>query len=131
MTLIADTRLLLAYTFPTSDEERELIRQLLQHSLRDHLVIPSIVFTEYMKNAGKVIGKEAASARLLNLKEKGADVQDINESIAFRAGELLLRDQKRSIGDALIAATALELHATHVLTDDPHFREFGLKTKWI
>lgn len=131
MTSIADTRLLLVHTFPASDEERNLIKQLMQRSLRERLVIPSIVLAEYIKSAGKEIGKQAASTRVLNMKENGAEVYNIRESTALLAGELLLKDQKRSVGDALIAATALELHASHVVTDDPHFREFGLRTKWI
>lgn len=131
MTVIADTRLLMVYTFPASAEERDLIRQLMRQSLREHLVIPSVVLTEYIKNAGREIGKQAAETRVFSLKESGAEVYDIHESTALLAGELLLKDQKRSVGDALIAATALELHASHVISDDPHFHEFGLKTKWI
>jgi predicted nucleic acid-binding protein len=43
----------------------------------------------------------------------------------------LLKKEKRSIGDSLIAATAIHLHASHVVSDDPHFQEFGVKTKWM
>lgn len=99
--------------------------------LREHLVIPAVVVTEYFKTVGKEIGKQAVSTQLSLLKDHDVIISDINEDIALLAGELLLRDEKRSIGDALIAATALYSHASHVISDDPHFHEFGLKTKWI
>jgi predicted nucleic acid-binding protein len=130
MTLVADTRFLLVYTFPTDQQERERIRELMHRSLREHLVIPSVVITEYFKTAGRKIGKQGVSTRISVLKENGADISGVDESIAFLAGEILLKDERRSIGDALIAATAMILHASHVVSDDPHFHEFGLKTKW-
>ena len=130
MTVVADTRFLLVHTFPTDEKERDDIRELMYRSLREGLVIPSVVLTEYLKTAGKKIGKQGAMARILNLKENGAEISDLDENIALRAGELLLKDEERSIGDAVIAATALDLHVSHIITDDPHFLEFGLKTKW-
>ena len=131
MTLVADTRFLLVYTFPADQAERERIRELMRHSLREHLVIPSVVITEYFKTAGKIIGKQGVSTQISVLKESGADIFAIDEITALLAGEMLLKNEKRSIGDTLIAATALILHASHVVTDDPHFGEFDLKTKWI
>lgn len=86
---------------------------------------------EYFKTAGRKIGKHGVSTQLSVLKENGAVVSIIDEDAAFLAGEMLLKDEKRSIGDSLIAATALMLRASHVVTDDPHFQEFGIKTKWI
>jgi predicted nucleic acid-binding protein len=99
-------------------------------SLRDHLVVPSIVVTEYIKIAGKIIGKQAALNQISIMKESGAEVVSLDEQIAVLGGELALRDEKKSIGDTLIAATAISMHASHVVSDDPHFRDFGLKTKW-
>jgi predicted nucleic acid-binding protein len=131
MTLVADTRFLLVYTFPSDEDQRDRIKVLMRSSLREHLVIPSVTITEYFKTAGKMIGKQAVANQISILKGYGAVVSNIGEATALRAGELLLKDEKRSIGDALIAATALELHASHVLSDDPHFSEFGVKTRWI
>ena len=62
---------------------------------------------------------------------KGARIFAVDESTALLAGEMLLKDEKRSIGDALIAATALILNASYVVTDDPRFHEFDLKTRWV
>jgi predicted nucleic acid-binding protein len=131
MTLVADTRFLLFYTFPADSRERDLMRQLMQRSLRERLVIPSVVITEYFKSAGKKIGIAGISTQISVLKGNGATVFDIDEATASRAGELLLENEQRSIGDSLIAATALELRASHVVSDDPHFHAFGLKTRWI
>jgi predicted nucleic acid-binding protein len=131
MTLVADTRLLLVHTFPADENERDKVRELMRHSLRERLIIPAVVLTEYFKTAGKNIGKQAASTQISLLKENGGIISDVNEDVALLAGELLLKDEKRSVGDALIAATALHLRSSHVVTDDSHFHEFGLKTKWI
>ena len=131
MTLVADTRFLLVYSFPADQDERENIRDLMRKSLRDRLVIPAVVITEYFKTAGEKIGKQGVMNQISLLKDNGANIFAIDESTASLAGELLLKDMKRSMGDALIAATATILHASHVVSDDPHFHEFNLKTKWI
>ncbi|HYB02995.1 MAG TPA: PIN domain-containing protein, partial [Nitrososphaerales archaeon] len=130
MTLVADTRFLLVHTFPADEEERSRIRDLMRSSLRQHLAIPSVAVTEYFKTAGKKIGKQGVTNQISVLKENGAVVSNVDEVTALLAGELLLKDEKRSIGDSLIAATAIVLRASHVLSDDPHFHEFGLKTRW-
>ncbi|HYB04338.1 MAG TPA: PIN domain-containing protein [Nitrososphaerales archaeon] len=131
MTLVADTRFLLVHTFPADEAERSSIRDLMRSSLRQRLAIPSVAVTEYFKTAGKRIGKQGVANQISILKENGAVVYSIDEIAALLAGEFLLRDEKRSIGDSLIAATAVVLHASHILSDDPHFQEFGLKTRWI
>jgi predicted nucleic acid-binding protein len=131
MTDVADTRFLIVHTFPADAGERDRISDLMHQSLREGLVIPSVVITEYFRTAGKKIGKQSVSTQISILKENGAEISDLDENIASLAGELSLKNEKRSIGDTLIAATALALHASHIVTDDPHFREFDLKTKWI
>jgi predicted nucleic acid-binding protein len=131
MTHVADTRFLLVHTFPADESERDRIRELMHRSLREGLVIPSVVVTEYFRTAGRKIGKQGVSTQISVLKENGAEIFDIDEDTAFLAGELALKNERRSIGDTLIAATALVTKASHVVTDDPHFHEFGLRTKWI
>ena len=131
MTDVADTRFLLVYTFPADEEERNRIRELMHRSLREHLVIPSVVVTEYFRTAGRKVGKQSVSTQISLLKENGAEISDLDETTAFLAGELSLKNERRSIGDTMIAATALVIRASHIITDDPHFREFGLRTKWI
>ena len=131
MTDVADTRFLLVHTFPADEAERDRIRELMHRSLREHLVIPSVVVTEYFRTAGRRVGKQGVLTQISLLKENGAEISDLDEDTAFLAGELSLKNERRSIGDTLIAARALIIHASYVITDDTHFREFGLRTKWI
>ena len=131
MTVVADTRFLIVFSFPSTEGERDRVRELMYRSLRDRLVIPSVVITEYIKTAGSGMGKESAVARIAGLKESGAEVAVLDEKTAMRAGALLLEHADKPIGDALIAATALIRRASHVITDDPHFQQFGLKTRWV
>ena len=130
MTAVADTRLLLVFAFPSTERERERIREVMHESLREPLIIPAVVVTEYVKAAGKRIGKEAAIAKIAGLKESGAEITTFDERTAVRAGELLLAFGDKPIGDAIIAATTLIRKARHVISDDPHFKELGLRTRW-
>lgn len=131
MTLVADTRFLLVHTFPADEEERDRVRELMHRSLREHLVIPSVVVTEYFKTGGRKIGKQGVSTQISVLKENRAEIFDPDESTALLAGELALKNEKRSMGDILIAATALAIHASHIISDDLYYHELGLKTKWL
>jgi len=131
MTHVADTRFLLVHAFPADKDERQRVRDLMRRALRERLVIPSVVVTEFFKTAGRRIGKQGVSTQISVLKENGAEVSDLDEGTAILAGELSLKNEKRSIGDTIIAATALTIQASHIVTDDLHFHEFGLKTKWI
>jgi len=131
LTHVADTRFLLVHTFPADADERDRVGELMHRTLREHLVIPSVVVTEYFRTAGRKIGKGGVSTQISVLKDSGAEISDLDEATAVLAGELSLKNERRSIGDTLIAATALIIKASHVITDDPHFHEFGLKTKWI
>jgi predicted nucleic acid-binding protein len=131
MTVVADTRFLLVHTFPSSDRERDDIRELMNISLRERLVIPSVVLTEFFKTAGRRIGRQGVEARLSAIKDSGAEIFPLDEERALLAGRLLLKNEKRSIGDSLIAATAIDLRASHVISDDPHFLDFGIKIRWF
>jgi hypothetical protein len=75
----------------------------MRSSLRQHLATPSIAVTKYGKATGRRIGKQGAANRIAILKENRAIVSIIDESTAIVAGELLLKDEKRSTGDSLIA----------------------------
>jgi len=77
------------------------------------------------------IGEEAAKNRLRNTKEKGMQTIDLDETHALLAGELLLAHRNVPITDALIAAYVKVGDAQYVLTDDPHYKILGTKTKWI
>jgi predicted nucleic acid-binding protein len=54
----------------------------------------------------------------------------VTERIAYIARELAQPHPKIPIGDAVIAATAQDA-AAHVVTDNPHYTELGVRTRWF
>ena len=103
----------------------------MDESLRRGLLMPSIVVTEFIKLAGKRLGEEAALIFLKELTTRGATIVAIDEKIALEAGKLSLRQWDVPIADSLIGATTLVHRAEHVVSDDQHFKQIKLKTKWL
>ena len=131
MTGIADTRIMLTLEFPPTENTSEKIEEFVKREIAKQLIAPSIVLTEFVKYAGLRIGEDAAKNRLRLLEEKGLRILPITEKIALAAGSLLLTNRNAPIADALIASFVKEGVAEYVVTDDPHFKAFGIKTKWI
>ncbi len=131
MTFVCDTRLLIAFEFPPSEDMRQKITKLMQQSLANRLLIPSVVLTEYIKIAGRKIGIEAAVTHINKLDDRGAIVTEINREVALEAGKLSVKHSDVPIVDALLAAFATVHSAKYILTDDPHLEKLGSKTKWI
>lgn len=131
MTAVADTRFLIVHTFPSTEVERDSIRGLMHRCLRERLIIPTVVLTEYLRIAGKKIGRQRATARILQLRESGAEFIPLDEKTAFLAGNMLLENREKPIGDAIIAATLVGKGASYVISDDPDFEDFGVTTRWI
>jgi len=131
LTVVADTRLLLAFKFPPTKETKQRIVSLMEESLRRGLLVPSIVATEFIKLAGKRLGEEAALIFLKELTTRRATIIAIDEKVAIEAGKLALRHWNVSIADVLISATMIVHHAEHIVSDDPHFKDMRLRTKWL
>lgn len=131
LTVVADTRLLLAFKFPPTKETKQRIVSLMEESLRRGLLVPSIVVTEFIKLAGKRLGEEAALIFLKELTIRRATIIAIDEKVAIEAGKLALRHWDVPIADILIGATTLVHHAEHIVSDDQHFKQMKLKTKWF
>ncbi len=129
--VIADTRFLIVHTLPSTELEREKIDELMHLHLREGLLIPTVVVVEYLKVAGRKLGKQAAILRIQKLKNDGAEFISLDEKIAFTAGELLLKEPEKPIGDVIIAATSLNAKARFLISDDPEFEQLWVKTKWI
>jgi hypothetical protein len=55
----------------------------------------------------------------------------LDEKEALAAGSLLLSHQNVPIADALIASFVRTGVAEYVVTDDPHYRTLGVRTKWL
>ncbi len=95
------------------------------------LLAPSIVLTEFLKIAGTRRGESIARLRLNLLKERGTRLLPLNEEMAAPAGSLLLAQQNVPIADALIASPVQTGEADYVVTDDPHYKILGVRTKSI
>jgi hypothetical protein len=131
LTSIADTRLLLTLEFPPTPQAKAKTKDFFEKELREGLLAPSIVLSEFIKYAGARIGEEAAKNRLRLLKERGMQVVAIDEECGLAAGSLLLSHQNVPLADALISAFVTTGLADYVLTDDPHYKTLNVKTKWI
>ena len=131
MTSVADTRLLIFLEFPANQEMGTKTRDFFEKELRARLLAPSIILTEFVEIAGAKIGEEAAKNRLRLLKERGMQTIPIDEENALIAGSLLLSHRNVPIADAIIASYVKTGVAECVLTDDPHFKALGVKTKWL
>jgi predicted nucleic acid-binding protein len=131
LTSVADTRLLLTIEFPPTESIGLKVERFVEKEIGRKLLAPSIVLTEFIKYGGSRIGEDAARTRLRVLKEKGLRTIPITEKDALTAGSLLLASPNVPIADALIASFVKNGAAEYVITDDPHFKTLGIKTRWI
>ncbi len=130
MALILDTRFLLAHTFPPTREDRDKIAKFTAKTLqKEKIAIPSIVAVEYIKIAGRKIGKTAATTRLNAWLNYGAEYIPLTKQAAIKAGTLLLAHPNVPTADAIISAIALTLRAK-IVSDDPHFDALGAPKIW-
>ena len=65
------------------------------------------------------------------LKDMGMRTMALDEEEALVAGSMLLSHQNVPIADALIASFVKLGAAEYVVTDDPHFKTLGIRTKWF
>jgi predicted nucleic acid-binding protein len=131
LTGIADTRLLLTLEFPPTGEIRIKAADFVEKEIARHLLAPSIILTEFIEIAGARIGEDAAKTRIRLLRERGMRTVALDEEEALVAGSLLLSHRNVPIADALIASFVKTGVAEYVVTDDPHFKELGVRTKWF
>lgn len=131
MTAVTDTRLLLTLEFPPNKDMKRRVEAAIIKELAHRLLTPSIVLTEFVKIAGTRIGESAARLRLGLLRERGMRILPLTEELALAAGSLLLAHQDVPIADALIASPVQTGDADYVITDDPHYKVLGVRTKWV
>ena len=131
MTGVADTRLLIAWAFPPNVETKLRIADFLEKEISKCLLAPTITLTEFIEIAGTNIGEDAAQNKIQLLKGKGMKTVSIDEEKAIAAGSLLLAHRNIPIADALIASIVKIGIGEYVITDDPHFKELRVKTKWL
>lgn len=129
MVIVLDTRFLIAHTFPPTEEDREAILRFLKKHGKEGFLIPTIVISEFLRVAGRRIGKETAKVRIGTwLSSSRVGAFDLDREIAEMAGELAL-DHHVPIADAIIASVARKVGGV-VATDDEHFRELGVRVTW-
>ena len=131
LTSIADTRLLIFLEFPADLAMGTKIRDFFVKEARGRLIAPTIILAEFVRIAGAKIGEEAAKNRLRLLEERGMQIVSIDKENALIAGGLLLSHRDVPLADALIASYVKTGAAEYVVTDDPHFKSLGVKTKWL
>ena len=131
MTGVVDTRLLLTLEFPPNEEIKARAVAFIEKEIAKRLLAPSIILTEFIKIAGAKMGEDAARTRIRLLGERGMRTVPINEEEALTAGSLLLSHQNVPIPDALIASFVKTGAAEYVITDDPHYKTLGVRTKWF
>ena len=129
MVIVLDTRFLIAHTFPPSKEDREAIQRFLRKHARETLVIPTVVISEFIKVAGRRLGRETAKVRMRAwLSSSRVEAVSLNVEIAEMSGELS-SEHNIPLADAIIASTARKLRGA-VATDDEHFRRLGVRMVW-
>jgi predicted nucleic acid-binding protein len=131
LTGVADTRLLLTLEFPPSEETKKKVEELTRKEIARHLLAPSIILTEFLKIAGPRMGEDAAKVRVRLLKDMGMRIVPLDEEEALVAGSMLLSHQNVPIADALIGSIVKLGAAEYVVTDDPHYKTLGIRTKWF
>jgi hypothetical protein len=131
LTGVADTRLLLTLQFPPSADTKKQVEDLVQKEITKRLLAPSIILTEFIKIAGPRIGKDGAKTRLRLLEDRGMRIVALEEAEAMAAGDLLLSHQDVPTADALIGSFVKTGAGEYVVTDDPHYKALGIKTRWF
>jgi len=122
---VYDTRFF-AESYYSKDES--LLKKIRAHRARKRYV-SAIVIHEVYNLAIKLEGRETAKNQVAHLREE-FEVVPVDDQIAETSAELRHK-YHLSMGDSMIAATALILKAV-CITDDPHFKEIKeIEIAWI
>jgi len=84
-----------------------------------------------LKVSAPRIGLEEALTRIGVPKSRGAKVVPLEEDQALAAGRLLLTYPNLPVADALIASLIPLRKANCVVTDDAHFKDIGVRSRWF
>ena len=123
---VYDTRFLAEYMYSTDLEFKKRAES--EKSIRDRYISTVTVHELYRLTLLRE-GREVAKLRITTVK-KNFKVVPVNEKVAEMSAELRQKYQL-SMGDSMIAATAVTLNAVCV-SDDPHFKQIKeIHTTWI
>ena len=122
---VYDTRFF-AESYYSQDES--LLKKIKTHRARNRY-ISAVVIHEVYNLAISREGRETAKTKVAYLSEE-FEIVPVDEQIAQISAELRHK-YRLSMGDSMIAATALMLKAV-CITDDPHFKQIKeIQTAWI
>ena len=127
-----DTRFLIEHYYSDNKETKQkTTRKLKNLAQRKEGIVPTIVISEIVKTICEKIGKEEAEICYLDIVTSSLQIQELNSKIAKQAGLLKCQHKNISMGDCIIAATAIANQA-RILSDDPHFDSINeTKRTWI
>ena len=123
-----DTR----FYFAHSADEAWTRKVMSEASQRGSVIVSSTVtIAELLSTMATSVGLETTRTRINGARMAGVSFVPVSEKIASKAGEMTLKQRDLPLGDAVIAATALEFTQGRVYTDDPHFDGMtGISTIW-
>lgn len=126
MNALFETRFFWALFTEKDTEYVNKLRSIFERSKRR--VISSVTIYEVHKLTLENEGEAVAQLRVNTIK-KDFEVIDVTCSIAEEGARIAHRT-RNPMADSLIMATAKELSLPCV-TDDPHYKDHGIKTVWI
>ncbi len=123
---VYDTRFFMEYY---NSKDSALLEKIRKEKYRREKYVSAIVIHELYKLSLANEGRETAKLKVAFLKQE-FKIISVDNQIAEISAELRQK-YKLSMGDSMIAATALTLNAV-CFSDDPHFSQIKeIKTVWI
>ena len=123
---VYDTRFFMEYY---NSKDSALLEKIRKEKYRREKYVSAIVIHELYKLSLANEGRETAKLKVAFLKQE-FKIIPVDNQIAEISAELRQK-YKLSMGDSMIAATALSLNAV-CFSDDPHFSQIKeIKTVWI
>ncbi len=123
---VYDTRFFIEYY---NSKDSALLEKIRKEKYRREKYVSAIVIHELYKLSLANEGRETAKLKVAFLKQE-FKIIPVDNQIAEISAELRQK-YKLSMGDSMIASTALSLNAV-CFSDDPHFSQIKeIKTVWI
>ncbi len=127
-----DTRFFLTHFLAETERVRESTKRKAEALRRAEAYVPTIVLHEVYKFEHETAGIDVASLRIDSIVRSRFRIIDLDTTIALSAARLRITHRGLPTADSIIAATALEMKSTGVVTDDPHFSEIkGINVEWV